>query len=250
MINGASSFIFSLLPDYCREEQRLAELRRRFARDSYVGLPGLLRGEAFEFVKSEVDRLEPFARSMSFEMEGYRTPRVMKALGGLAIMSESPLAYIYLHYAIRQLVEAIAGAKIYTCLHPNEYMVVNYLLSPGSTHGWHLDDPAYALVIFVDAPPPGAGGDLEFIKDWPQLCRDSGLPPEGDVGGLVGRLRGQNLVRTKAHAAGDAYLMRANRCLHRVKEITAPGARRVILNIAFEETSKPLYGMTANLLYG
>lgn len=250
MIKGTSSFIFSLLPDYCGDERRLAELRGRFRRDSYVRLPGLLGGGAFEFVKSEVDRLESLALDRCFEMDGYKTPRVMKALGGKAIMCESPLAYIYLHYAIRQLVEGIVGTKIYTCQHPNEYMVVNYLLSPGSTHGWHLDDPAYALVIFVESPPPGAGGHLEYVKDWPRICRDRGLPPAGEVNGMVGQLREQNLVNTESHAAGDAYLLRADECLHRVTEITAPGARRVVINIAFEDTPEPLYGLTANLLYG
>jgi hypothetical protein len=44
----------------------------------------------------------------------------MKALGGQEILSASPLAYIYLHDAIRQLIEEIVGTKIYTCQHPNE----------------------------------------------------------------------------------------------------------------------------------
>jgi hypothetical protein len=43
--------------------------------------------------------------------------------------------------------------------------------------------------------------------------------------------------------------MRANQCLHRVTEITAPGVRRVIINMAFEETPEPVYGLTANILY-
>lgn len=249
MIPGTSSFIFNLVPDHCREEQHIAELRRKFARDSYVRLPGFLRGEAFNFVKSEVDRLEARARDRCFEMNGYKTPRVMKALGGQEILGGSPLAYIYLHYAIRQLIEEIVGTKVYTCQHPNEYMVVNYLLAPGATHGWHLDDPAYALVIFIDAPPPEAGGHLEYIKDWRQMCSDKGQDPEGDVNGLVAQLREQNLIKSMVHKTGDAYLMRANQCLHRVSEITAPGVRRVIINMAFEETPDPVYGLTANLLY-
>ena len=192
LIKDPSAFIFNLLPAYGGlEEQQVAELRRQFRRDCYVRLPGLLRGEAFDFVKAEVDRLESRARDRCFEMDGYKTPRVMKALGGQEILSASPLAYIYLHYAIRQLIEEIVGTKIYTCQHPNEYMVVNYLLSQGATHGWHLDDPAYALVLFIDAPPPEAGGHLEYIMDWRQICRDKGLAPEGEVNGLVAQLREQ-----------------------------------------------------------
>ena len=248
-IPGTSAFIFNLVPNHSLEEPHIKELRRQFARDCYVRLPGFLRGEAFDFVKAEVDRLESRARDKCFEMDGYKTPRVMKALGGQEILYASPLAFIYLHYAIRQLIEEIVGTKIFTCQHPNEYMVINYLLSPGATHGWHLDDPAYALVIFIDAPPQEAGGYLEFIPGWRQICLENGLEPEGDVNGLVASLREQNLIKSAVHRAGDAYLMRANQCLHRVSEIVAPDVRRVIINMAFEETSEPVYGMTANLLY-
>lgn len=249
MITGNSAFISNLVPDHCREQRHIAELRRQFARDSYVRLPGFLRSEAFAFVKSEVDRLETRARDRCFEMHGYKTPRVMKTLGGQELMGSSPLAYIYLHDAIRQLIEEIVGTKVYTCQHPNEYMVVNYLLSPGATHGWHLDDPAYALVIFIDAPPPEAGGHLEYIADWREICNEKGLEPEGDVNSLVAELRKQNLIKSMVHKTGDAYLMRANQCLHRVTEIVAPDVRRVIINMAFEETADPVYGLTANLLY-
>lgn len=248
-IASTSAFIFNPVTDHCREQQHIAELRRKFARDSYVRLPGFLRGEAFDFVKSEVGRLESRARDKCFEMDGYKTPRVMKALGGQEILRSSPLAYIYLHYAIREIIEQIVGTKVYTCQHPNEYMVVNYLLSPGATHGWHLDDPAYALIIFIEAPPPEAGGHLEYIKDWRQICRARGMEPEGEVNDLVAELRKQNLIKSVVHKAGDAYLMRANQCLHRVSEIVAPGVRRVIINMAFEETSEPVYGLTASLLY-
>lgn len=48
----------------------MVELRRKFVRDCYVRLPGFLRGETFDFVKSEVDCLESRARDRCFEMDG------------------------------------------------------------------------------------------------------------------------------------------------------------------------------------
>jgi hypothetical protein len=223
-----------------------------FARHEYVALPGLFSTpQAFATLRAEVARLRQFAAGKNFVMPGYNTPRVMSTVGGRKIRRESPLlTAMYEEGSLSQLVSGIAGRSVFPCHDENEWMVVNWLEGQGETHGWHLDDPAYALVIFAEAPAPGQGGEAEFITDWRRLRERLGEDPDGEVGAAVENCREIGIVHSKAHAAGDAYLLRADRCLHRVAPLTTAGARRVVLNLAFE--AKPdVYrkGITAAYLY-
>jgi hypothetical protein len=242
----------SFLPEKFLRDSTFTKLRLAFARHHYVALPGLFSApSAFAKLSAEVSRLEQFANKKNFVMPGYNTPRVMATVGGRAIKRESSfLTAMYAAGDLATLVSQITGQPVYPCLDENEWMVINWLEGPGKTHGWHLDDPPYALVIFVQAPAPGQGGEAEYITDWRRLCQQQDENPEGDVAAAVEGCRELGLVNSKTHAAGDAYLLRADRCLHRVAPITSEGARRVILNLAFE--AKPnayRKGVTAAYLY-
>ena len=61
--------------------------------------------------------------------------------------------------------------------------------------------------------------------------------------------RERNLIKAFHHRPGEAYLLRADRCLHRVTEL-APQRQRKALNLGFEATATPKYGITATRLYG
>ena len=166
-----------LLEASYREPLRLAELRQQFLQEDYVPLPDLLTPQAQALIAAEVDRLQEMAKDRDFRMAGYDTPRLMATLGGRQIYRESStLASLYAHYELRTLVATIVGGALYPCRHPEEFMVLNYLAKSGSTHGWHLDDPAYALVIVLEAPPRGEGGLVEIIPNWTSLCRELGVP--------------------------------------------------------------------------
>jgi hypothetical protein len=242
----------SYLPEKFLRESTYAKLRLAFARHHYVALPGLFSAPlAFAPLSAEVTRLEQFANKKNFVMPGYNTPRVMATVGGRAIGRESPfLKALYAAGDLKGLVSQITGRQVHPCLDENEWMVINWLEGPGKTHGWHLDDPPYALVIFVEAPAPGQGGEAEFITDWHRICQHTGENPEEDVAASVDVCRELGLVNSKSHVAGDAYLLRADRCLHRVAPVTSEGARRVILNLAFEARPDAYRkGITAAYLY-
>jgi hypothetical protein len=249
---GLQSTPPSLLPESYADVAVLEQLRQDFARWHYVALPGLLPPSLFTQVKAEVARLERFARSRNFVMDvAYHTPRIMKTLGGQEIHDESPfLSDLYEDLGLRNVLSHVAGQSVYTCHDVNEWMVCNWLAGEGRTHGWHLDDPPLALVVFLEAPAPGEGGALEFIEDWHALCTLVGEDPLGDINSLVERCRAAGLVREKIHVAGDAYLLRADLFLHRVAPLRRDGARRTVLNMAFELLpGMQRRGITADLLY-
>ena len=155
-----------------------------------------------------------------------------------------------MHYELVSVIARVTGELVHRCTHPEELMVCNLLLAPGSTHGWHVDDPPYALVVVLEAPAPGAGGELQYIPGWADLHDRLGLDPSGPVDAGVAAARAEGRIRTIDHRAGDAYLLRADRCSHRVAPLRASGTRRVALNFAYEADGAAAYGDSATVLYG
>lgn len=247
----ALSLIVRPLGDGYGDDGLLDELGARFRSDGYVGLPGLLASETRELLREEIARLEPQARARDFVMAGPQTPRVLSVLGAKDLLAGSPaLAALYAHFKLVRAISRIAGERVHACPHEDELMVCNFLLGDRSTHGWHLDDPPYALVLVLEAPEPGCGGELQHIADWAGVCGRLGLDPHGDVRAAVDAASAAGLLSVTPHGAGDAYLLRADRCLHRVSPLRAAGGRRVAVNFAYERTSQPSYGESATALYG
>lgn len=248
---AARALIAGPVTDTYAGERPLEELSARFAEHGYVRLRGLLAEEPLEILRRQISALEAHARARDFVMSGPDTPRVMSVLGATQLLAGSPAAAIlYVHFELVRVIGRLAGTEVYGCTHPEELMVCNLLLSEGSTHGWHLDDPAYALVVMLEAPVRDGGGELEYIPDWADLRRRLGLGPDDPVDAAVATARAEGLVRTADHRAGDAYLLRADRCLHRVTPLCSPRTRRVALNFAYEATATASYGDSATLLYG
>jgi hypothetical protein len=245
------SLTMNLVSEHYNKQDVLSDLQQEFGRNDYVKLPGLIASQAFAHIRAEIEYLKRFTTKRSFIMEGYETPREMSTLGGAKILKEAPTIWsLYCHYELRNLIERIAGTKVYSCLHPNEFMVANFLNSPGATHGWHLDDPAFALIIVLEASSAEDGGSLEFIPNWFEFCSQIGAFSDEKVGPLVERARADNLIQVRHHLSGDAYFLRADRSLHQVTALRREGACRSALNLAFEVTPNPTYGDTANKLYG
>jgi hypothetical protein len=223
------------IPVLYREDAYLANLKLSLAAERYTKLPGLFSGGILDALKRELSGLQTHAKDRDFTMPGYETPRIMTTIGGQVIRSESDLLKaIYRDAGLRQLVNTLVGRPVYDCLDANEWMIATILNAPGNTHGWHLDDPPLALVIFVEAPAVDDGGLVELIRDWPRLCTEIGVDPKGDVNPIVEQCRAAGLIEQKHHSAGDAYLFRADECLHRVTPLLRPGLRRAILNLTFE----------------
>ena len=247
----ARALIAGPLTDAYGGDRPLDELRERFVEEGYVKLPGLLRDEPLDILRREVAALEPRARSRDFVMSGPRTPRVMSVLSATQLLAgASAPALLYVHFELVGVIARVAGEPIYPCNHPEELMVCNFLLAQGSTHGWHLDDPPYALVLVLEAPASGAGGELELIPGWADLNHELGLDPDGPAGAGVAAAQAAGLIRSVDHRTGDAYLLRADRCAHRVAPLRAPGTRRVALNFAYEARAGATYGDSATVLYG
>ncbi len=101
----------------------------------------------------------------------------------------------------------ITGLRVAVCEDPVENVIATHLTVPGDTHGWHTDDYPLAFILALEMPPRGRGGHVE-------LEREDGTIDEVHL------------------EAGDAYLLRSDKIVHRVaplKELCS----RTILNFTY-----------------
>jgi len=228
----------------------IENLHLSFLSDGYVRMPKLFTDYSLTVMRREIAALEPMKKRRKLIMPGYNTPRDMHTIGGSAIWEHSPLLVtMYEDLQFRGLLAAISGREIRSCSRKNEFMVVNFLENFGGTHGWHLDDPPFTLVVILEAPPAVAGGSLEFINSWRKVGSEMEMSEFSDTAPQLHALRTRGQIREAHHTAGDAYLLKADECLHRVTPLRSAAQRRVSLSFIFEDTSIPYYGETANLLY-
>lgn len=244
------NILMDLLSPHYRDLGVLRDLSQEFLANGYVKLPNLLHENVFTAICDELLQQVPFARGRKFLMGGYETPRFMSVIGGSTLRLATDITWsLYLHWEIHQLLNQLCGMPVFPCLHPDEFMVANFLLHVSETHGWHLDDPAYAVIIVCEAPPAQKGGVLEYIPNWCDFCSRLGVSPDQKVDIPVEEAYKQNLIMTAHHLPGDAYLLRADQVLHRVSGLNSEGFRRIVLNLAYEATPNPTYGHTASMLY-
>ncbi|WP_323773912.1 hypothetical protein [Alcanivorax sp.] len=239
-----------ILSDEYMDSKHVDFLASRFREQRYVALPGLFKNNVMNTIEREVRKLDKYKEYKKFYMPGYQTPRNLSVIGGRKIMTFSTLLpLLYAKSDIHKLLASITGSTVYPIAHVDEYIVINRLEGPGHTHGWHLDDPKYALIIVLEGADGDSGGCLEYISQWPELCRRNGVDPENATELLLNQLGERKVVRQKLKG-GDCYLLDAADCLHRVTPLEQEGSTRVALNMAYHDSLNVDYGLTAQTLYG
>lgn len=201
----------------------------QFDHAGYLALPGLLTPSALDELRCEAARLQTRAKRRDFRMECMGgTPRHMTTLGGIEIAETAPvISALYRDPLLLGTLGALVGLDLELAPDPVERHVLNVLHRSGDTHGLHTDDYPLALVMFLESPSCDAGcGHLEFFD----ACK-----------------AGHSSV--KAHAPGDAYLLRADKFPHRVQPIH-DGCLRTVLNFAYGAASIPVTATpSASILY-
>ncbi len=241
----------NLLSANYRDHHLLGEKREVFEAHMYVRLPNFFSAAAISVLRNEVRRLEADRIKRDFVMPTFGTPRRMHTIGGKTIRTNSQLLFsIYQSKDVRETLEILTGSEIRHCQHESECMVVNFLEEHNATHGWHLDDPPYALVTILEDPGENVGGNLEFVANVERERWDALVSTCGTTSSIE-RMRAEGNVQVAHHEAGDSYLLRADSCLHRVTPLSSPsvGTRRIAVNMGYEGIEVPIYGATASLLY-
>ena len=231
-------------------ENKILSLRKAFGAHGVVGLPNFFKSEVIQVLLSETYRLFEIRSKKNFIMPRYNTMRKLSVIGGNSLLGGSfVFPAIYLDWGLKKFLSSVVGETIRNISHQEEMVVVNILESESSTHGWHLDDPKFALVVILEAPCASNGGNVEIISRWREHCASYSLDPIEDLERGVGYARKAGKVITMQHLSGSAYLLNAADCLHRVTPITTEADRRIVVNFAYHNQEKIEYGETANFLY-
>ncbi|AOK32061.1 hypothetical protein AQ611_21530 [Burkholderia singularis] len=213
-------------------------------------LPNFFVAPIRDLITGQLQKIESLSCRKNFVMPGYETPRRLSVVGGARILEECfPLAMVYANHSLWSVLSEITGKKLYSVTHPDEFIVANFLQHEDDTHGWHLDDPQFALIVVLAAPPPDDGGMFEYVANWVAFCERHGLHPEKNLESAVELARTSGELRRLHHAADDCFLLNAAENLHRVTPIVSHASRSA-LNMAFDDRPDRRYGNTATLLYG
>lgn len=215
----------------------LTDTSEHFDRCGYLPLDGLVPETTLRLLRSEIGGLMPQANRKDFVMKCMGgTPRHMTTLGGQIITEHAPaIAALYNDTRLREGLGALIGRRLVPADDPVERHVLNILHRAGDTHGFHVDDYPVALVMFVESPTcPDGCGRLEFCPAVEDLSTVGASPHQS---------------MTKAHRAGDAYLLRSDKLQHRVQPIH-DGCVRTVLNFAYGfEGEVVAHTPSASLLY-
>ncbi len=231
-------------------KDKVEQYREEYQKHGYVKFKGFINEELIDNMVNDLESVGELSDAKCFTMPGYQTPRKLSVLGGEKILSLIPnLGMLYFHHEIRDFIKLVRGVDVHSVKHVKEFMVVNMLQARGDTHGWHLDDPEMALVIFLKSPSVMQGGQLEYIPGWDKLCDKHGINSDACSKSNIEKVNASELVVTDRHEPGDAYLLNASRILHRVSPIQSKRAQRWVMNLAFDTRVHIDFGATADLLY-
>ncbi|CAH0131385.1 HalD/BesD family halogenase [Pseudomonas brassicacearum] len=232
------------------DKNYLQKLSIQFKQDGYLTLRNFLSKDVFSLLNDETFKLHDLSTKRDFVMAGYETPRVLSVAGGKKILKNTIfIPSLYVHHQLQTVLSLLTQNKLYTVKHQEECIVANYLDGRGQTHGWHLDDPTYALIIVLDAPAAGSGGCVEYVSKWKELCAHLAIDPYKQVDLGLNFARRHDLIKSVHLEAGDCYILNAGENLHRVTPISDNSSRRRVINMAFDHRESFAFGNTADILY-
>jgi hypothetical protein len=240
----------SVVSEQYQDTSHIELLRKEFSEYDIVKLPNLFPEEILSALREEVQNLSYAQRTRDFIMSEYNTLRKLSVIGGRSISRYAGLLpSLYVHYRIKALLSDLIGLDVIPIRHPEECIVVNMLNGCGQTHGWHLDDPAFALIVVLETPHTNGGGTVEYIQRWRDLTRDLECD-DTDCGGIAYHHALNNgLIKAITLQPGDCYLLNASETLHRVSPIVDQNSVRIAINMAFDHRRDVTYGSTADQLY-
>lgn len=225
-------------------ENRLEALRTQFRAESWVLLGHLLPPAWEQRAREEacgVLERRGVRRDLTVPETG-NSPRRLRNVRQSEIAAETrALPSLYYAEATRALVSAVTESQAALCPFVPERFVLAAMSRAGDTHGWHWDDYAYSLVYLIDAPPPDAGGAVEYLPGIPWMKGR----PRVDEYVAAGRLRSRRVE------SGEAYLLKGNTTLHRVAPLERD-AMRVVYAMAYahpDDLARPITHETTEALY-
>jgi hypothetical protein len=226
-------------------EEKVSLLNEFYQSRSVVPLRNFIPPELFDALKEETNQIlgdHGVARNFNVEITN-NTPRHMITVGQPDIAVKGDIIpSLYKSKALVNLASRLVGEQVFECPYLGERYVISSLQKSGDTHGWHWDDYALGMVWVLEAPEASEGG---FVQSVPNTSWDKENPD-------VFKAILDNPIHSYAFKPGDAYIIRADKTLHRVHPISSNN-RRVIVNTTWalaEDFGKKITHETNDILFG
>lgn len=224
---GSQQQVESLLKKYFSEEilnseQKIEQLSQKFRRYHYVYLKDFIplvlqtgaRGETSEL-------LNHFSLPVSV------TDGFSKKTKTIAYVSQTDIEHrstiipaLYYSQSLRQLLLQITASEVIPYSSKHGGISITYVNEADYFENWQCVEQAYQLVWFIETPKTGGGGAFEFMEKFAN--KDL-----GDNSKISNKQ-----VQQKYHKSGDAFLLKANACLHRFAPLNQ-GSERVVITMNF-----------------
>lgn len=188
----------------------LSLAEKSFDEHGVVVLKNLLKNDVGIALRSVVGKtLETHGSRRDFLMPQTNcSPRRMTIVNGRDTADVTLIRSIYRSSETIRVLSRISRSPVTLCPDGLEDVIITELDESGDTHGWHLDDYPLALILIVEASNLDKGGAVQYVD------------PDGEIVSM--RL-----------CQGDAYLMRTDRCMHRVSPLEMGAGRRRIVNLTY-----------------
>jgi hypothetical protein len=206
-------------------EAEISGFRADFLANGFVRIPQFLPSALHRAITQECEGISSTSgRNKHLKMKSTGdTPRRMRTVGQHILREKSLfIPRIYACEAVRGFLGAITGETVHRVPWPPEEYVLSNLFRDGDTHGWHWDDYSFAFVLYLKAPDVDQGGFL-------QLCGGGSWDKDNPK---VNETLLSGAIHTHRCDAADAYLLNAQKYLHRVTPI-ARGGERLIVNMTW-----------------
>lgn len=235
--------------NYLSNSPHLTQLKHSFQRTGYVKFPMFLKKTVFENIASDIKNMYKKRFRKNFIMPEFKTDRKMSVLSGKEIVQHSEsISNLYSSNELRNWISLFVGSPVFPIFDEDEFLVANFLDGQNDTHGWHLDDPQYALIIIIEAPTFDEGGHIEYISEWKNIAIQENFSSTTDVNQGVDICAKKKAISKDYLIKGDCYLLNAGDVLHRVAPLTKRGTR-IALNLAFDDRRYRIFGQSARRLY-
>lgn len=183
-------------------------------------LSHLLNERALKSLSEEADRLLSKALSIRTNVASTgNTPRNYRSVGSADVLANGgPISELYMSPILPKFLSRLTRQRAVTCPYEPERIVVNQMMSPEETHGWHWDDYTYSVVLCLEAPRPDNGGQVEYLDgtEW-----DKQNPQ-------VDKYLAERTPQSLTLESGDAYVLLGRRVMHRVTPLKTRDNRKII----------------------
>lgn len=233
--------------------------RTELAATGCAVLSGVVRPAALDRLRADGDRVAPDAHYETRVVNVYNTApdpalpadhpaRVPLERGNAFVARDRIPADLAIHRlyrdgGFRRFLAACTGTgELHELADPLAGLCLN-VVTPGRSHPWHFDTNEVAISLLTRAPL--AGGVFEYCPD----IRSAGTENTTAVADVLAG-RAEHLVRRITLSPGDLQIFRGRYSLHRVTEVSGPGARHSAIFsysarpgvVGSEERTRQLFG--------